>query len=200
MGETSYTSPEHALDAVYRAQAADTFFEGYEPPARFEHAKRTLVGRYPSNHQKGLSCRIFETRYPASFYEADIEDQVNNLVATVSTSSGRRMGVLLSDLCEALSNAEASLDSSKAPQPAGGHWRKLKALYATPGDEGQDVDLYQHTSEEGWMLVAARPNGSGAKRRSGCSLYVQDDVLAERLCEAINQGMLSIQELDPIPV
>ncbi len=181
--------PSTSVSATLVAEAVPC--EGYLAPTSL--GVETEVARFPATLPAlAFSSTLFETRYPKPVFGACVREG-ETLVARFRTQPGLANGALLADLCRALADGTALLETD--PYAAADRltcWTKTSMLIATPLSSGQDVDLYRAKEAPNWSMMAARPaTAEHGRRCAPFNVYVLDSVLAERLGQAVVRGNLS---------
>lgn len=172
------------LDFLYTSHTNSLFPQ--DPPIQFEHGIPKKVAFLPVCPPSGYNATIYETRIPASFFEAEVIAPDGTLYA-IKTGSGSTSGLLLKDFCEALQKGGAKLSLKAAMNPEG----PMQA--PEPGSDGRAVHL--HATDSGTVVYLPEAYLDDNLKHPVTVTFMGKDnqALAQRLALCVVEGMIDIE-------
>lgn len=172
------------LDFLYTS-GKDSIFP-QDPPIQFENGVPKKVAFLSVCPPNGYSATIYETRWPSSFFEAEVVAP-DGTVYVIKTGSGSNSGVLLKDLCEALQKGGAKLSLKALSNPQG--------TIQQPKADSDGRPVYLHATDNGTVVFLSEAYFEDNSKHPVTVTFTGKPYqeLAQRLASAIVTGMFDIE-------
>jgi hypothetical protein len=169
------------LSSLYKRDSASPF--PLHPVLEFRHGEALEVAEFVPNAPTGYTCKVYETRLPASSYEARLTAP-GEPAHVLTTGTSEKAGHVLRQLCAAFQCGQAGFacdDDDRLGPPVTAprvHQDGRQVFVHLTRREGYELELPEHF---GFMEMKAAQ-----------SLFVKDKALAMSVASLIAGGMLNI--------